>query len=86
MLFPRTIDLLSFRRWPSEDGGVLQVKGPGILVIYVNGQSELLASRLQNYHLSNSEKLVQQPAKTSPDLDGRVKTAECSKSKDPESW
>ncbi|OQE21437.1 hypothetical protein PENFLA_c014G09448 [Penicillium flavigenum] len=33
----------------------------------VNGQSELLASRLQNYHLSNSEKLVQQPAKTSPD-------------------
>ncbi|KAJ5518339.1 PAP/25A-associated [Penicillium expansum] len=32
-----------------------------------NGQSELLASRLQNYHLSNSEKLVQQPAKTSPD-------------------
>ncbi|KAJ5146030.1 PAP/25A-associated [Penicillium bovifimosum] len=32
-----------------------------------NGQSELLASRLQNYHLSNSEKLVQHPAKTSPD-------------------
>lgn len=33
----------------------------------MNGQSELLASRLQNYHLSNSENLVQQPAKTSPD-------------------
>ncbi|KAJ5576001.1 PAP/25A-associated [Penicillium sp. DV-2018c] len=32
-----------------------------------NGEAELLASRLQNYHLSNSEKLVQQPAKTSPD-------------------
>ncbi|KAJ5165105.1 PAP/25A-associated [Penicillium coprophilum] len=33
----------------------------------VHSQTELLASRLQNYHLSNSEKLVQQPAKTSPD-------------------
>jgi hypothetical protein len=28
-----------------------------------NGQTGLLASRLQNYHLSNSEKLVSQPAK-----------------------
>ena len=32
-----------------------------------NGQTELLASRLQNYHLSNSEKLAQQPAKTASD-------------------
>lgn len=33
----------------------------------MKGQPELLASRLQHYHLSNSENLVQQPTKTSPD-------------------